>query len=187
MWGGRVSSSGIRSVHSLPNAPCMHRLSIRTTLKDGFFQAVFSGSTLDHYDSKSDIVRAIQELHRVLEKNGKLFITLDNLQHPMVWLRNNVLKSVGMSVGWIPYQVGKTMTCRELVTTLKDSGFNVTFVTALQHCPRWWAIRKLRKLETCDPQKSLQYMQRLSGYERLERLPSRFFTGHYLAALATKS
>ena len=152
-----------------------------------FFQAIFSGSTLDHYDSKGDIIDAMRELYRVLDHDGLIFLTLDNPQQPMVWLRNGILRRLGTSIGWIPYHVGKTLGRRELVSAMRDVGFQVLSLDALQHCPRWWAIRKLRRIAHSEPDKCIRHMDRLARYEKLGRFPSRFFTGHYLCVLATKA
>jgi SAM-dependent methyltransferase len=154
--------------------------------EDGYFQAIFSGSTLDHFDSKVEILDSLRELHRVLGRNGRLFITMDNPHNPMIWLRNGLLRTVGTSLRWIPYHMGKTMLCREFVSGLRDAGFQIDAVTALQHCPRWWVVRRLKRLEGYGAAITARYLDRLGWYERLERLPSRYITGHYLAVLATK-
>lgn len=188
VWGVDVSADVVdAAVTRYPQLRvCVASVS-RLPYESCFFQAIFSGSTLDHYDSKGEIIDAIRELYRVLDRDGQLFLTLDNPQQPMVWLRNGILRSVGTSLGWIPYHVGKTLGRRELVSVMREVGFQIISVDALQHCPRWWAIRKLRRLAQGEPEKYVRYMNHLARYEKLGRLPSRFFTGYYVCVLATKA
>lgn len=187
VWGVDVSEEVVReAVSRYPSLRGSVASVAKLPFDDGYFQAIFSGSTLDHYDSKLEILESLRELHRVLGRNGRLFITMDNPHNPMIWLRNGLLRTVGTSLGWIPYQMGKTMRCRELVSGLREIGFQIEAVTALQHCPRWWVVRRLKRMEGAGAATTERYLDRLGRYERLERLPSRYVTGHYLAVLATK-
>ncbi len=154
---------------------------------DGSFDAIFSGSTLDHFESREQIQGALRELHRVLAVHGKLFLTLDNPSNPLIWLRNGPLRTLGSRLGWFPYQVGQTLSRKALLRALAAAGFETHLVTALQHCPRWWAIRKLNRLEQqADPVRQRSYQETIAQFEWLQKLPTRFFTGHYVAALAIK-
>ena len=48
------------------------------------FGVVFSGSTLDHFESAADIQRSLGELYRVLRPGGTLILTLDNPANPLI-------------------------------------------------------------------------------------------------------
>jgi SAM-dependent methyltransferase len=45
---------------------------------DNTFDIVLSNSTLDHFDQKNDFLRALNELQRVMKKDGRLLLTLNN-------------------------------------------------------------------------------------------------------------
>ena len=55
---------------------------------DATFDVVVSNSTLDHFDTRDDILVALRGLHRVLRPGGTVVLTLDNLANPLVALRN---------------------------------------------------------------------------------------------------
>ena len=54
----------------------------------GVFDAVVSNSTLDHFDTRDQIVESLRGLHRALRSGGRLLLTMDNLANPAVALRN---------------------------------------------------------------------------------------------------
>jgi SAM-dependent methyltransferase len=55
---------------------------------DGWFDLIFSNSTLDHFATRAEIVESIAGFARLLAPGGYLLITLDNPQNPVVWCRN---------------------------------------------------------------------------------------------------
>ena len=79
---------------------------------DESFDVVLSNSTLDHFEEFADLVRALNELCRVLRQSGELWVTLDNLSNPLVAIRNRLPFRFLQSLGLVPYYVGET--CGEI-------------------------------------------------------------------------
>jgi SAM-dependent methyltransferase len=67
------------------------------------FDAVFSGSTLDHLESSAGIVAALEELGRVLKPGGRLILTMDNPENPLIRLRNGPLLGLLLRLGIVPH------------------------------------------------------------------------------------
>lgn len=153
---------------------------------DASFDLVFSGSTLDHFATVGDIARAVNELVRVLRPSGKLLLTLDNPANPLVWLRNGPLLNLVRRFGIVPYQVGVTLDPRRLASLVRSCGLEVRQTTAVLHCPRVLAVRRARRLMMRDAAEQERFLESLSHWERLERWPSRFMSGHFIAILADK-
>lgn len=152
----------------------------------GTFDAVFSGSTLDHFESETDIGVAIRELGRVLRPGGRLLLTLDNPGNPLVWLRNGPLAPVVRGLGIVPYQVGATLHRRPLAAVLQAAGFDLRRMTAVLHCPRVIAVAAARPVACGGQAMSEAFLRLLGACEVLERLPTRWLTGHYLAVEAVR-
>ena len=139
--------------------------------EDGSFDVAVSTSTLDHFSSRADIDTALRELHRVLAPGGLAVVTLDNPWNPLVALRNALPVRPHALV---PYYVGATLGPRGLRAALARAGFAVEEVAAVLHAPRL-AARALR-----PP------LRLLLSAERLERWPTRFLTGQFVAARARR-
>jgi SAM-dependent methyltransferase len=155
---------------------------------DGSFDVVVSNSTLDHFERESAIADALRELRRVLAVGGRLIVTLDNPEHPLVWMRNSLPFSWVHRVGLVPYFVGATLGHGRLREVLEATGFDVLDATAVLHCPRVLAIPLARV--TADPRvpqrMQAALLRALTSCERAERWPTRFVTGHFVAALAVR-
>jgi ubiquinone/menaquinone biosynthesis C-methylase UbiE len=155
---------------------------------DGSFDAIVSNSTLDHFRARDEIRAALAGLHRVLRPGGRLVLTMDNLRHPGVALRNALPGGLLRRTGLVPYPIGATTGPRGLLRMLRAAGFEVIDVEALLHCPRALAVRRARRLERQgDGATQRRFLERLGRWERLARLPSRFLTGHYVGVLARKA
>jgi SAM-dependent methyltransferase len=154
---------------------------------DQYFDAIFSGSTLDHFDEVAEIEASLREIHRVMKPNAKLFLTLDNPHHPIISLRNGALQSLFIRSGAIPYVMGKTLSKHQLVSMLERVGFRVERLESLQHCPRFVAVRVARLLQRFPSPIQSLFIAFLDGFEVVKQLPTRFRTGHYLAALAVRT
>lgn len=142
--------------------------------EEGVFDAVVSTSTLDHFDSAGEIAVALRELRRVLRPGGMLIVSLDNLANPLVALRNALPFTWLNRIGLVPCYVGATCGRRGLQRYLVDAGFDVQATTAVMHVPRVAVVAFARDV------------RRLLALERLERLPTRFVTGQFVAARAVK-
>jgi SAM-dependent methyltransferase len=154
---------------------------------DGSFDAVVSLSTLDHFTSHDQITAGVRELGRTLRGGGHLVLTMDNLLNPLVWLRNAVLFPWLHRVGIVPYFVGKTCGPRALRRVVEDAGLRVREVRAVLHCPRVLAVALARRLSGADERTRRRFLDTLVRFEHLDRLPTRFFSGYFVAALAVKS
>ena len=146
-------------------------------LDDASFDAIVSNSTLDHFDSVGEIETAVRELRRVLAPGGVLVVTLDNPSNPLVALRNALPPKLLRRLGLVSFDMGTTCNRRELAELLKRAGLEVTDLGAVMHVPRLLAAalavaskgRGQRVLVAC---------------ERLSRLPTRYWTGQFVAARA---
>lgn len=151
------------------------------------FDSILSNSTLDHFPDKRDIVRSLRELGRVLRPGGVLTITLDNPWNPVVFLRNHLPCRLMRLLKLIPFYMGKTLSGPELVRTLEKNGFNVLERKTLAHFPRIIALRVASVLPAKGGQRTRDRFQNLlCAFEYLERLPTRYLTGYYVAVKAVK-
>lgn len=147
---------------------------------DGSFDAVVSNSTLDHLSGPDDVATAIGELRRVLRPGGSLVLTLDNPVNPLVAVRNVLPAGVARELRGVSYEVGWTCGPRRLRRLVCGGGFSVRDCTAILHLPRV-AVAGLGGIRE-DRVGSLASLFRAA--ERLERLPTRYITGHFVAVLA---
>jgi SAM-dependent methyltransferase len=143
---------------------------------DGTFDLVVSNSTLDHFDDEETLAVAVGELARVLAPGGTLVLTLDNPVNPLVATRNR-LPGLMRRLGIVPYPVGVTCGPRRLRALTLAAGLEVVAEGALMHVPRVFVLLWLRLRGGLAP---------LVACEWLERLPSRYVTGQFVAIKARK-
>jgi SAM-dependent methyltransferase len=156
--------------------------------RTGAFALVFSNSTLDHFESATDIERALREIHRVLGPGGQLVLTLDNPLNPAVALRNALPFYWLHKLRLVPYRVGATCGPRRLRSMLEGAGFEVGQVTALLHVPRALAIGAAALLERrASAELRERFLGWLLSFEKLSRSPFRFLTGYFIAVHASKA
>ena len=148
------------------------------------FDVVFSGSTLDHFESAADIQTALGELRRVLRPGGTLILTLDNPANPLIRLRNGPLLGLLRRIGIVPYAVGATLGPRSLERAVQAAGLDVVETTAVLHCPRAIAVALAGTPERLSRSWQEAFLRHLQAWERLERWPTRWLTGHYVAVHA---
>ena len=86
----------------------------------------------------------------------------------------------------MPYFVGATCGPRRLRRELRDVGFSPEQLTANLHCPRAPAILLARWLDGHGEGRRRRYLELMVGMERLERWPTRYLTGYYVAVRAKK-
>ncbi len=148
----------------------------------GALPAILSGSSLDHFTDPADIARSLGELRRILAPGGTLVITFDNPHNPVVWLRNVLPFQWLNRAGLVPYYVGPTWTRAEAVAQLEALGFTVTHTTAVAHAPRILTMALVRLAEWLGwPALQKLVSAMLAAAEVLERWPTRYQTGYYLA------
>jgi SAM-dependent methyltransferase len=151
------------------------------------FDCIVSNSTLDHFESKAQIIIALREFHRVLRPGGQLLLTLDNPLNPLIALRNALPFSLWQHMGAVSYYVGATLGPISLRRTLAQLGFEVKEMRALMHCPRVIAIPLAWALEKyARPATQRRYLQFLMAFERLSPWPLGLASGHFVAAKAVK-
>jgi SAM-dependent methyltransferase len=154
---------------------------------DATLDVVVSLSTLDHFASSDELVASLRELQRVLRPGGKLLLTLDNLRHPVVALRSVLPFALLHALGLVPYYVGVTCGPRRLRRLLTATGFEVESLETLLHGPRVPAVALARILDGRAPRAGVRFLRALAACERLGRLPTRFLSGHFLAAVSTRA
>ena len=156
----------------------VRRLPVRSESLD----VVVSTSTLDHFDRREDIGRAIEEFQRVLRPGGVAVVTLDNPQNPLYaplrWASRH---------GWAPYVLGHTASLAGLVRHLEAAGFEVTATDTLIHNVRllstflFLGLRRLLGRHADPPIRGL-----LGLFAALGHLPTRRFSACFVAACARK-
>ena len=145
---------------------------------DGELDLVVSNSTLDHFASPGDIAVGLAEIHRVLRPGGVLALTLDNPCNPLVFVRNRLpgwrwLRRSGVS----PYFAPHTLSMGALRRALEGVGFEVQQERYLMHVFRFLAVH-------LAPWLPLRF---LLSWEALDALPTRPFTGYFVAVTARRS
>ncbi len=152
------------------------------------FDIVISNSSLDHFETRHEIISGLCEIHRVLKKGGRLILTLDNLMNPVIALRSILPFPLLNRSGLVPYYVGKTLSPSGLSQILKRSGFKIDKLDAVMHCPRVLAVAMARIFQKYAGIKTRKkFLRAVMTFERLSRLPTRFLTGYFVAAKAFKN
>jgi cytochrome P450/ubiquinone/menaquinone biosynthesis C-methylase UbiE len=194
-----VSDEVVTAARARHPALATERADVRNLpFADASFDAVVSNSTLDHFDSSTDILAGLGELQRVLRPGGTLLITLDNPANPLValskalprtalnrvWLRHGRLTG---RIGLLPYYVGATVGRRQLVAMLERSGFEVRGVAAIAHFPRVLASLVGAALaRSGSAAAGERFLRVLGSFERLSGSRARFRTGHFVAVRAVR-
>jgi cytochrome P450/ubiquinone/menaquinone biosynthesis C-methylase UbiE len=197
--GVDVSDEVVAAARARHPSLAAERADVRNlSFEDESFDAVVSNSTLDHFDSSTDILTGLREVHRVLRPGGVLVLTLDNPANPLValskalprralnrlWLRHGRLTG---RVGLLPYYVGATVGRRQLVAMLRLSGFDVRETEAVVHFPRVVASLVGAGLaRTGSAGAGERFLRLLAAFERLAGGPARFRTGHFVAVRAVR-
>jgi SAM-dependent methyltransferase len=154
-------------------------------LRGESINAILSGSSLDHFANRSDLIAGLAELARVLKPGGTLVLTLDNPHNPVVWTRNHLPFRLLKAVGLVPYYVGATLTRSQTAGALRDVGLRLTDTCAVAHAPRAagiWIVRLAERFAW----KASWLPGALAVFDRLSRLPTRYVTGYYLAFRVVK-
>jgi hypothetical protein len=107
-----------------------------------------------------------------------LALTLDNLSNPWIRLRSSLPWPLLYWSCLVPYFIGVTLTRGQLQEALSASGFRVLHSTAMMHTPRVLMV----PLAKCIGGTLL--LRVLDRMELFGRLPTRYWTGLYLAVIA---
>jgi SAM-dependent methyltransferase len=185
-----IDVSGAAALAAKRRHPRLEGLSAdvrRLPFADGTFDAIVSNSTLDHFEHADQIVLAVEELSRVLKSGGELILTLDNLQNPIVALRNALPFAMLNRLGITPYYVGATCGVGRLRRMIAQAGLQEMETAAVMHCPRVLGVAAARVLEQLrSPLVRSWCLRVLMVFESLGDWPSRFITGHFVAIKARK-
>ncbi len=183
-----IADTAIRLARAQTPELAAVRADVRTLPFDSnVFDVVVSNSTVDHFRSQEELALSIRELIRVLRPRGCLLLTVDNLANPLIIVRNSLPFAALKRLGLVPYYVGATCGPRRLERLVTDGGLAVQEVTAVEHCPRVAAVLIARLVERfCGEEIKRAFLRSLLVFEQLERLPTRFLTGHFLALRAVK-
>ena len=146
---------------------------------DASFDAVVSVSTLDHLGDRPAVAAALLELARVLRDEGRLVITLDNPLNPMVAIRNRLPAGAARRLRGVAWETGWTCGPRGLRELLGEAGFRVEGEAAVLHAPRALVAIAGRRSRPAA-------LRAVLATERLGRLPTRYVTGHFVAALGVR-
>ena len=153
----------------------------------GAFDLVVSISTLDHFESVGDLEGALGCLCRVMQPAGCLLLTLDNLDNPLVRLRNALPWRLLNRFRLVPYPVGATVGAAELRRLLGRAGFEVREMTTLLHVPRAPAVALAAALDGAGASRLARLFRRTClSFEALGKLPTARWTANYIAVAAVK-
>lgn len=154
----------------------------RLALRSGTFDLIYSSSTLDHFETRAEVLAALEELVRVLSPSGLLVVTLDNPWNPLY----PVLRwATRFRIA--PFPLGETLSRSELNLCLTELGMELVGNDWLIHNPRllstvlFLGIRRLLGAAGDGPIRVL-----LALFGVLGRLPTRPLTACFSAVCARK-
>lgn len=159
----------------------------RLPFTDGSFDVVVSNSTLDHFAIHDEIIFSLKELARVLRSGGALLLTLDNPANPVVAVRQILPFRLLNRLGILPYYVGATFSPFRLRRILRQTGFEVTQLGAVMHCPRVLAVGLARLFDKYGAVRTqASFLKVLMSFERMSHWPTRFLTGYFVSVRAIR-
>jgi SAM-dependent methyltransferase len=153
----------------------------RLPFADHSFALIVSPSTLDHFTNPADLGPSLRELRRVLAPEGRLIVTLDNRQNVF-----DPLLRLAIRLSQVPFYIGRSYRIGELCAELESAGFAVAQTTAIVHHPRMTAVAAVTVANRLGWGPLTRLTQRvLTRAQRLETSRWRYYTGCFVAALAT--
>ena len=154
----------------------------RLPLADESIDVVLSNSTLDHFDTEFEIEQSLRELTRILKPGGILLVTLDNPRNPLFFLLRT-------AVGWmgVSFRLGKTLPLHKLLPMLDRAGLKLESNCWLIHNPRFVSTLLFLALRrTLGRRADGAISSLLAAFSKLGHLPTRGFSGVFVAACARK-
>ena len=174
--GKRASKAGVSKFSSV--AADIRRLPFKSRTMD----IIVSNSTLDHFATKREIIDSIVETARILKPGGQFIVTLDNPWNPMYAVLK-VLSTLRIT----PYYLGKSLTRKQLMTALTDSGFVVEEIQALSHHPRIIMLAYTRIARNMLGMKADRHLDTvLALFDKLKNTRIRYATAAFIAIKARR-
>jgi SAM-dependent methyltransferase len=142
--------------------------------QEGSFDLIVSISTLDHLPPPL-LAGALAELCRVLRRGGCLVLTLDSRHNPLHVFSNAFRRWLGR------IYAERCYTVRDVQTAMAGQPWILTDATAIYHVPfpMNFLAKQAGKILGHRADGAIRAMVR--ACEALDRLPTRFFTGRYIA------
>jgi SAM-dependent methyltransferase len=142
--------------------------------KAGSFDLIVSISTLDHLPPRL-LAGSLAELCRVLHKDGCLVLTLDSRHNPLHVFSNYFRRRLGR------IYAERCYTVQDVQTAMAGQPWILTDATAIYHVPFPvnFLSKQVAKLLGARADGAIRAVVR--ACEALGTLPTRFFTGRYIA------
>jgi len=142
--------------------------------KTGAFDLIVSISTLDHLPPPL-LAGALADLCRVLRKDGCLILTLDSGHNPLHVFSNHLRRRLGR------IYAERCYTVREVQAAMVGQPWILTEATAIYHVPfpMNFLAKQVSKILGSRADRPIRAV--VGACERLAALPTRFFTGRYIA------
>ena len=156
-------------------------------LRPDSVEAVFSNSTLDHFETREELERALAELHRVLAPGGLLMLTLDNPANPLIGLRNWLPRGLTEALGITEFYVGATLSLASARPLVERLGFEIVAAGHHMHGVRYFTLPLARLADRIGWQPLRRFVAwHLRSLEWFEALPTSRWTGHFIFIDARK-
>jgi SAM-dependent methyltransferase len=144
---------------------------------------ILSTSSLDHFSSRDDFDKALEQIVDALGQGGRLILTLDNswnpLYLPLKWLSRGA---------WSPFPLGYTLSLTKLKKALALRGLSICGTDCLVHNPRLLStllFLGLRKIMGRGASPVISVFLKIFSW--LDYLPSRYLSACFIAVIADKT
>jgi len=148
-----------------------------TPFEDGFFDVIFSSSTLDHFQDDGDLSRSLSELKRIAAPGAVIIIAMNNSSN--LFFRLSVF--VGRWLGWIKeptrfYSINQlSKFCRDAGLAIEEIDAAVVAISPVNRALLW--LRTFLKAETVDffSEKIVLFFKKIGQNKRI-----RMFLGWFI-------
>ena len=164
----------------MPEAHCVVSDVSTLPFRAGSFDLIVSISTLDHLPPPM-LAGALAELCRVLRKDGCLVLTLDSRHNPLHVFSNHLRRWLGR------IHAERCYTVRDVQTAMAGQPWELSEATAIYHVPFPvnFLAKKVARVLGARADGAIRAVVR--ACEALGPLPTRFFTGRYIALRLVKA